>query len=89
MYFLEKYLRLVFFSRSKKMFNLALFKRKPGCQFSGNVNAIDLLNEKRKYLKEEIKVGHSKGHDSIILFFDFEGFYENHRRLLPKNFYFR
>ena len=41
--------------------------------------------KKISYLKGTISIGH----DCIILIFDFEGFYDNHRRLLSKNYYFR
>ena len=47
-----------------------------------------ILLEKRDYLKGTIYIGHCRGHDCIILFV-FEGFYDNHRRLLSKNYYFR
>lgn len=56
------------FSRSKKMFNPAVLKTKWGCRFSGDVNTINLLNEKEKYFKGEITIGHCKGHGCIILF---------------------
>lgn len=62
----------------KKCF-IELYLKRRGSQFSGDVNIISLLNEK----------GHCKGHDCIILFYDFDGFHENHRRLLLKNYYFR
>ena len=45
--------------------------------------------EKSDYLKRTIHICHCRGHDCIILIFIFEGFYENHRRLLSKNYYFR
>ena len=48
-----------------------------------------ILLEKRDYLKGTIHIGHCRGHDCIILLFVFEGFYDNHRRLLSKNYYFR
>ena len=68
------------------MFDRGLFKNNRRHRFSGPVKAIDLLNEKSKYLKGDIVIGHCKGHDRIILFFHFEGFYENHRRFFPKTF---
>ena len=45
--------------------------------------------EKRSQLKGTIIISHCRGHDCIILIFCFEGFYDNHRRLLSKNYYFR
>ena len=58
------------------MFNRGLFKKNWRARFSGPVNTIDLLNEKLKYLKGDIVIGHCKGHDYIILFFHIEGFYD-------------
>lgn len=60
-----------FFSRLKKM----LFKKTRRDGFSGPINTIDLVNKKLKYLKGDIVIGHCKGHNCIILFFHFEGFY--------------
>ena len=45
--------------------------------------------DKRNYLKGTISIGHCRGHDCIKLVFIFDGFYDNHRRLLSENFYFR
>ena len=40
--------------------------------------------KKKIILRGTISIGHCRGHDCIMLTFDFEGFYENHRRLLSK-----
>ena len=48
---------------------------------------INLLDKKKGFcLKGEIIISHCKGHDCIILFFVFNDFCENHRRLVSKNF---
>lgn len=44
---------------------------------------------KKNNLKEEIIFGHCKGHDTIIFFFNFEGFYEQHVPLLSRNYFYR
>ena len=43
----------------------------------------------RKHLRRQISLVHCRGHDCIMLLFYFDGFYDNHRWLLSKNFYFR
>ena len=50
-------------------------------------NLIEL--NKKNNLKEEIIFGHCKGHDTIIFFFNFEGFYEQHVSLLSRNYFYR
>ena len=48
---------------------------------------INLLDKKKGFcLKSEIIISHCKGYDCIILFFVFNDFCENHRRLVSKNF---
>ena len=42
--------------------------------------------DKRKHLKGEIKLVYCRGHDCIMLVFYFEGFYDNHVRLLSKEY---
>ena len=43
---------------------------------------------KIKHLRGQISLVHCRGHDFIMLFY-FDGFYDNHRQLLSKMFYFR
>ena len=50
-------------------------------------NFIEL--DKKKLLKGKIIFGHCRGHDTIIIFFHFEGFYEQHLCLHSKSYYFR
>ena len=73
------------------MFTINPFKKNSGCKSSNNsVMLINLIDKKKDFcLKGEIIISHCKGHDCIILFFVFNDFYENHRRLLSKNFYCR
>ena len=51
---------------------------------------LSLANRKKfsylKNLKGKIIISHCKGLDTIIFFFDFRGFYNNHIRLLSENF---
>ena len=67
----------------KKMFNRDPFKKHSGRKSSNDsVMLINLLDKKKEFcLKSEIII--------IILFFVFNDFHENHRRLLSKNFYCR
>ena len=56
-----------------------------------SVKFVDMLVDRErkkclKYLKGDILILHCKGHDTIILLFDFDHFHTNHRRLLNRNF---
>ena len=42
--------------------------------------------KKTDYLRRKINIGHL---DDMIVLYYFERFYDNHRRLLSKNYYFR
>ena len=47
-----------------------------------NITLINnLLEDKKKYINGSISICHCKGHDCIILVFNFDGFYETDRRL--------
>ena len=72
-FFWEIFKADLFFHEVKKCL-IELYLKEQGCRFSGDVNTVNLLNEKRKYLKGEITIVHCRGHDCIILFFNFEGF---------------
>ena len=69
------------------MFNQKILKKKsnycPPRHLTTN-NLIDL--DKRKHLKGEIYLAHCKGHDTIILIFYFNGFYDQHVRSLSRNY---
>ena len=74
------------------MFNRNPFKKHSRHKSLNNsVMPINLLDKKKDFcLKGEIIIIYCKGHDyCIILFFVFNDFYENHRRLLSKIFYCR
>ena len=71
------------------MFNRNTFKKFRKNRAPNNVTLIIFLDDKSKHLNGEIIIGHCKGHDCIILFFNFDSFYDNHTRLLPKIFYCR
>ena len=66
------------------------FRKKKPYSIPSYVTVNNLIpTDKRKYLKGRINLGHCIGHDCIMLVFNFDGFYENHRRMLSENFYFR
>ena len=46
-------------------------------------------HNKKKFLKGEIIFTHCRGHDTIMIHFLFEGFYDQHIRLLSRSYYFR
>ena len=56
--------------------------------FTNNFEQL-IPHEKRDYVRGTIKIGHWRGHGCSILIFIFEGFYEDHSRLLSENYYFR
>ena len=45
--------------------------------------------DKKSHVKETISLCHCRGHDCIMLVFNFEGFYGTYIRLLSNNYYFR
>ena len=47
--------------------------------FNSKTTLINFLNDKSQHLKGKIRIEHRKCHDCIILFFDFDDFYDNHR----------
>ena len=62
-------------------------RRKP--DISNRIPTFNLIRDKRdKDLEGEIIISHYSGHDTIIIFSHFKGFYEQHVSLLSKNFYF-
>ena len=67
------------------MFNWNMFKNFKNRALN-NVTLISSLNYKSKYLKMKIIIEHCKGHDCNILFFNFDGFYDNQTKLLLKIF---
>lgn len=60
------------------MFDRNVFKRFCKNRNSNSkITLINFLGHKSQQLKGEITIGHCKGHDCIILFFNFDGFYDN------------
>ena len=53
------------------MFNRITFKKLRKNRPPDNITLINFLNDKSKYLKDEIVIGHCKGHDCIFFFFLF------------------
>ena len=65
-------------------------KKKSRCSLPSQITLNNWIpHEKRDYVRGTTKIGHWRGHDCIILIFIFEGFYEDHSRLLSENYYFR
>ena len=59
------------------MFNLKLFKKGPKYFPSDRTYESNFINpEKWKHLKCEITIRHCRGHDTILILFDFKGFYQ-------------
>ena len=44
-------------------------------------------HHQKKFLKGKIYLCHCRGHDTVYIAFVFEGFYENHVRLLSRNYW--
>lgn len=64
--------------------------RKSRYQIPPHVTLNNLIPfDKTKYLKGGVSLVHCKGNDCIVLVFYFNGFYENYKRFLSKNKYFR
>ena len=63
------------------MFNLKLFKKEPKYFPSDRTFESNFINpEKWKHLKCEITIRHCRGHDIILILFDFKGFYQQQVR---------
>ena len=72
-----------------RIFSRKFCKKKP-YSIPSHITLNNLIPvDKREYLKGTISLGHCRGHNCIILVFYFDGFYDNHRRLFLKKFYFR
>ena len=70
------------------------FKRTGGKDKNKQFLFLNLLSKDEhkkysKYLQVNIIISHCKGHDSIILLFDFEHFEDNRLRLLSRIFFYR
>ena len=62
------------FQEMKKCLIETFFKKRSRASVSRCILSVNLLGDKIKYVKGTITIAHSKGHDCIILFFDFKGF---------------
>ena len=72
------------------MFDRKIFKSRRQYNVLNRIRVLNVIGDSRdKYLEGKIIVRHSRGHDTIILLFNFKGFYDQHVRLLSENYYFR
>ena len=72
------------------MFIREIFKKRRRHITTNRIREIDLIgNNRNKLLKGEIIFGHCRGHDTLIVFFHFKGFHEQHIRLLSENYFSR
>ena len=72
------------------MFIGKIFRKRRKHLVTEHIRENDLMeHNKKKFLKGEIIFRHCRGHDTIITVFCFEGFYDEHIRLLSRNYYFR
>ena len=70
------------------MFTSKIFKGRqkyrPADRVRENYLIADL--EKKNFFKGELILGHCRGNNTIYIMFLFEDCYENHIRLLPRNY---
>ena len=76
------------------MFNRGTFKKEQksgsgNCSYPNNVVFVNLLKNKKQYIKGRVVILHCIGHDYIILCSNFDGSYENYERCLTKSFFCR
>ena len=83
------YFQGLFHNELKKMYGRNIFMRKWRDRFCSSIQSIKLLGDKYKQVKGKIVIGHCRGHDYIITFFQFKSFHKNHRRLFPKIIFWR
>ena len=73
-----------------RIFHRAFMKKNSRYYLPSHITlSICIPHETRDYVKGKINIGHCRGHNCVILIFIFEEFYEDHRRLLSENYYFR
>ena len=71
------------------MFVTDIFKKRSSEESSCNkISLLHFLKGQKFKLKGTITIGHCKGHDTIM-FFDFDGFHNNHRKLFSDKIYCR
>ena len=72
-----------------QMFSLNLFKKKSKYFLPDRISESNFIDpEKWKHLKGEITIRHCRRHDTIIVLFNFKGFYQQYERLLFRNYHF-
>ena len=72
-----------------RIFHTAFMKKNSRYYLPSHITLNNCIpHETRDYVRGKINIGHRRGHNCIILFI-FEEFYEEHRRLLSENYYFR
>ena len=72
------------------MFIEKIFKKRRRHLDTNHIQENNLIENNRKnLLNGEIILIHCRGHDTIIIFFCFEDFHEQHIRLLARNYSFR
>ena len=78
------------FKELRKCLSERFFKKvKTSCYQPNSRKQFYRARQKKKILKGKIMFGHCRGHDTIIIFFHFEGLYEQHLCLLSRNYFFR
>ena len=72
------------------MFVTDIFKERSSKESSCDRYFLIIFLKRQKFkLKGTITLGHCKRHDTIIMFFDFDGFHSNHGELFSDKFYCR
>ena len=72
------------------MFIEKFFKRRRRDLFTDRIQENNSMKQnKKKNLKGKIIFTPCRGHDTVMIHFLFEGFHDQHIRLLSRNYYFR
>ena len=71
------------------MFDRGTFKKERKSGKTNNVVFVNLLKNKKQYIKGRVVILHCIGHDYIILCSNFDGSYEHYERCLTKSFFCR
>ena len=84
-YFENTFLGDVYFEKVKFKKEL----KSGNCSYPNNVVFVNLLKNKKQYIKRRVVILHCIGHDYIILCSNFDGSYENYERCLTQSFFCR
>ena len=79
----------VFFEETKKRLLQAYLKRSSKESSYDKISLINFLIGQKFNLKGTITIWHCKGHNTMIMYFEFDGFHRNHRRFFSDKFYCR